>query len=93
MSDEKKKWKSEPVYEFSAALFGGPDPQGEKVYTIKEAAEATGLPEKLIRQEIEAGAIPIVDLPGERRMRVRRQDLNGYIRVLVKRKVEDDEEE
>ncbi len=93
MSDEQEKWKSEPVYEFSTDLFGGPDPQGEKVYTISQAVDATGLSEKLIRQEIKAGAIPIVDLPGERRMMVRRQDLNGYIRVRVKRRVGDDEEE
>jgi excisionase family DNA binding protein len=93
VSGEGKRWRKEPVYDFGAELFGGPDPQGEKVYTIKEAAEATGLPEKLIRKEIEAGAIPVVDLPGARRTRIRRQDLNGYIRVRVKRRVGDDEEE
>ncbi len=93
MSDEQKKWKREPVYEPSADLFSGPDPQGEKVYTVKQAAEATGLSEKLLRDEIKAGAIPVVDLPGERRMMVRRQDLNGYIRSRVKRRVGNDEEE
>ncbi len=93
MSDEQKKWKSEPVYEFSADLFFGPDPQGEKVYTISQAIDATGLPEKLIRREIKAGAISVVDLPGERRTMIRRQDLNGYIRVRVKRMVADDGEE
>lgn len=98
MSDERKKWRekkwrSEPVYDFSADLFGGPDPQGEKVYTITRAVEATELPEKLIRAEIEAGAIPIVDLPGERRMMIRRQDLNAYIRMRVIRRADDEEED
>lgn len=81
------------MYEFSADLFGGPDPQGEKVYTISQAAEATGLSEKLIRDEIKAGAIPIVGLPGERRTMVRRQDLNGYIRMRVIRRANDEEED
>ncbi len=80
------------MYDLRAELFGGPDPQGEKVYAIREAAEVTGLPEKLIRDEIEAGAIPVVDLPGVRRTMVRRQDLNDYIRMRVKRRVGDDEE-
>lgn len=91
--DKQERWKSEPVYEFSADLFGGPDPQGEKVYTISQAAEATGLSEKLIRDEIKADAIPIVGLPGERRTMVRRQDLNGYIRMRVIRRANDEEED
>lgn len=93
MSDEQKRWRKEPVYDFGPELSGGPDPQGEKVYTIKQATEATGLSEKLIRSEIGKGEIPIVGLPGERRQMVRRQDLNGYIRVRVKRRVGIDEED
>ncbi len=91
MSGKQKRWESDPVYNSGTPLFGGPDPQGERVYPIKQAVKATGLPEKVIRQEIEAGNIPIVALPGERRTMVRRQDLNAYIRARVKRRVVDGE--
>ncbi len=60
------------------------DPQGERVYTVKQAAQATGLPEKLIREEIKAGVLPVVGLPGDRRTMLRRQDLNDYIRQRTK---------
>ncbi len=89
----EKRWAAEPVYEFDDSLFGGPDPQGERVYTITQAVEATGLSEKLIRAEIKAGNIRVVRLPGERRTMVRRQDLNAYIRTRVARKVVDEEQE
>lgn len=84
MSNEQRKKRAEPVYRFSAELFFGPNPQGEKVYTIQQATDATGLSKKLIRQEIEAGAISVVDLPGQRRTMIRRQDLNGYIRTRAR---------
>lgn len=91
MSNKKKKWKPEPIDPLDHPLFSGADPQGEKVYTISDAAARTGLSVKLIRQEIEAGEIPVVDLPGDRRMMVRRQDLNSYIQLRIKRKVEDED--
>ncbi len=86
MSDEQSGWRFEPAV---PGLRGEDprDPQGERVYTVKQASKATGLSEKLIRQEIEAGALPIVGLPGERRTMLRRQDLNIYIQQRVKRKV------
>ncbi|MCA1730457.1 MAG: helix-turn-helix domain-containing protein [Actinobacteria bacterium] len=88
--DKETKWKSEPVYEFSGLLSGGPDPRGERVYSVTEAVKETGLSEKLIRQEIEAGNIPVVDLPGKRRTWIRRQDLNSYIQLRVTRADVDD---
>lgn len=90
MSGAQKRWERDPVYNSDASLFGGPDPQGERVYPIKQAAKTTGLPEKVIRAEIEAGNIPVVGLPGERRTMVRRQDLNAYIRARVQRRVWDE---
>lgn len=92
MSDKQKRWEHDPVHDSGTPLIGGPDPQGERVYPIKQAVKATGLPEKVIRQEIEAGNIPIVALPGERRTMVRRQDLNAYIRARVKKKAADEEQ-
>ena len=53
MSGKQKRWEPEPVHNYGAPLFGGPDPHGERVYPIKQAVKATGLPEKVIRQEIE----------------------------------------
>ncbi len=89
----EKSWAAEPVYEFDDPMYVGPDPQGERVYTVTQAAEATGLSEKLVRTEIEAGNIRVVRLPGERRTMVRRQDLNAYIRTRVVRRVVDEEQE
>ncbi len=86
----REEWEWDPVYELDDPTYGGPDPRGEKVYGIKEAAKATGLSEKLIRAEIEAGNIRVVDLPGERRTMVRRQDLNVYIRRRTKKRVADE---
>ncbi|MCA1728590.1 MAG: helix-turn-helix domain-containing protein [Actinobacteria bacterium] len=88
--DKEKRWEPDPVYEFSGRLSGGPDPLGEKVYSVTQAVEETGLSEKLIRDEIAAGNIPVVDLPGKRRTWIRRQDLNSYIQMRVKRRVGDD---
>ncbi|MDP8951140.1 MAG: helix-turn-helix domain-containing protein [Actinomycetota bacterium] len=90
---EREEWAWDPAYQFDDPMYGGPDPRGERVYTIRQAAEATGLSEKLIREEIEAGNIPVVDLPGERRTMVRRQDLDAYIRTRRKRKVVDEGQE
>ena len=89
MSDKGKRLEREP---FFIGATRNADPQGEKVYTVSGAAKATGLSQKLIRQEIEAGNLPIVDLPGERRTMLRRQDLNVYIQSRVARKVADEEE-
>ena len=92
MSNKDKKWSPEPISPLDHPLLSGADPQGEKVYTIAQAANVTGLKEKLIRQEIESGEIPIVELPGERRMMVRRHDLNLYIRARIVRRVEDEDQ-
>ncbi len=35
----EKRWAAEPVYEFDDPMYGGPDPQGERVYTITQAVD------------------------------------------------------
>ncbi len=85
------EWEKYPAYPLSAKPFGGVDPQGERVYAIKEAVEASGLSEKLIRRLINEGVLPIVELPGERRTMVRRYDLDTYIQSHRVRKKRPDE--
>lgn len=93
MSDKDKKWEPDPLSPFEHPMFSGADPQGERVYTITQAVNQTGLSKNLIRQEIDSGEIPIIDLPGERRTMVRRHDLDLYIRARRVRRVKDEDQE
>ncbi|MDP9476904.1 MAG: helix-turn-helix domain-containing protein [Actinomycetota bacterium] len=92
MSDKQKRGRVER-YPFFPGLTRDADPQGERVYTVAQAAKATGLPKTLIREEIDAGNIPIVELPRVRGLMIRRQALNTYIQSREGEKVGDEDQE
>ena len=70
-----------------ATLETGPADQGERLLTVRHAAERADVGETTMRRWIDGGLVPVVQLPGRvqgsTERRVRQADLDSFIRSLA----------